>query len=98
MKFSRKQYMNKECSHREYYSQFVNDHDKDSVIRLIGLKRLLNISDPHLNDIPLRMWDSLPSLKRHSDQLKECGEWLSPANKVCIYKEAAKQIIESEKQ
>lgn len=114
VKYTRSDYMSNKCSHREYYSQFVNDDVKSHVIKHIGLSKLLSSKDKHLNDIPLREWDSLGGFAfRRNDiilrprsiddikpidyeLLKEAGEGLSPATSTCIYKEAAKEIIEEE--
>lgn len=59
MKFTRKDYLDRKCSHREYYSQFVNDEVKQLVARRIGRKKILASTDPHFNDIPLHRWDAL---------------------------------------
>lgn len=49
MKFTRKDYMNGDCTHQEYYSQFVNDNILDYV------KLFLNANPtPELKD-----WDRL---------------------------------------
>lgn len=93
--FTRKQYMNHECSHREYYAQFVTEGTRQVVLQSIGRERLEGSTDPHLNDIPLRRWDHTP-LWLPQGSMKERGDWLSPAGKVCILKEAARQILETE--
>ena len=93
--FTRKQYMAKECTHREYYGQFVTDDTRQTVLQSIGRSKLENSIDPHLNDIPLQQWDHmyLPPL---GCSMKEAGDWLSMAGKVCILKEAARQILDEE--
>jgi hypothetical protein len=91
--FTRKQYMERECTHREYYAQFVTDTTRGMVARLIGVERLRESTDEHLNDIPLQHWDRLPiTLPRGS--MQAAGDWLSLAGKVCILKEAARQLLE----
>ena len=90
---TRQQYLNGECSHREYYSQFVGE----SIIKLvengIGIKTILASTDPHLNDIPLKKWDVLAEHFKYMHlKLKEAGDYLTLAGSVCILKEAAKQI------
>jgi len=94
---TRQQYLNGECSHREYHSQFVNE----SIIKLvedgIGIKTILASTVPHLNDIPLKKWDALAEHFKYmhlSAKLKEAGDYLTLAGSVCILKEAAKQIKE----
>ncbi len=101
--------MNKEVTHREYFAQFALPHVLKLVESRIGLPMLLASKDPHLNDIPLVMWDRIwrrdapgkgmwiePGLTI-SALLKESGEGNSAATGVCILKEAARQIIESHK-
>jgi hypothetical protein len=94
MSFTRKQYMDKECSHRDYYGQFVHDGIKRRVLQCIGKERLEASTDEHLNDIPLKLWDTLGAVgdKRQWDATE--GDWPSMAGRVCIYKEAARQIKE----
>lgn len=53
--FTRKQYMEGEVNHDDYYGQFVTD----GVIRLLDQDRVKNSTDPHFNDIPLLHWDRL---------------------------------------
>ena len=84
MKFTRIDYLNKKCNHREFYSQFVNKLHISIVKRRIGLKRLINSNDDSLNDIPLSEWDNLGVFSGKS-----------MAESVCIWKEAGKQIIEN---
>jgi hypothetical protein len=96
-------------SHRAYYSQFVNEQVKNEVLRFIGKEALLTSTDEHLNDIPLRKWDALGGFAFKGSEmirrptsiepvdinlLREAGEGVSAATMVCIYKEAARQIIE----
>ena len=93
-KFTRKDYMNKGCTHREYYAQFVNPFIKSLVLREIGLDRLLRSTDPHLNDIPLNQW-GMGNI-RQLEVWKEVGDFYSIAGETCILKEAARQLIEEE--
>lgn len=96
--------MEKRCSHREYYGQFVGPYVKQLVVDRIGLPRLLASRDPHLNDIPLGVWDSFwvshtPSMHIKPPLaigvlLREAGEGNSASTGTCILKEAARQLIE----
>jgi hypothetical protein len=65
---------------------------------LIGKARLLASTDEHLNDIPLKRWDNLPGIITGEVDTKMRAGKDSPsaAGKVCIAKEAARQIIEDE--
>lgn len=81
--YTRKQYMNKECTHREFYGQHMTLPIINMVVRAIGKDRLLRSTDEHLNDIPLKEWDNLHPL---------LGGSLSDS--VCFAKEAARQWLE----
>lgn len=102
--YSRKDYLHKQCSHREYYAQFVTEEVKRLVHRFH--KAIVKSEDPHFNDIPLQDWDRLSDTTRlsinkeiwraaESPSLpKNSYPWSLCAN-VCILKEAAQQIRES---
>lgn len=83
-------------AHRRYYAQFVTGEVKQVVLKYIGKDRLLNSTDPHFNDIGLWNWDRIMLPFGTVGKLKECGDYLTPAVKVCILKEAARQIVEAE--
>ena len=104
VKFNHAAYMNKECSHREYYGQFVSAMLISHVVSIIGGQRINASTDEHLNDIPLAIWDRLaPLVKAH------CGSALADSNAstsggvrsisladcVCVAKEAARQYKET---
>jgi len=91
---TRKQYMDGDVSHEDYYSQFVTPAITAIVKERIGVERIERSTDPHLNDIPLSKWDALQPVIAHEAALpmKECGDWLSMASCVCIAKQAAKML------
>jgi hypothetical protein len=89
--------INKVCTHREYFGQFVSPAVKQIVKNHIGEKAIKESKDEHFNDIELSKWDRLyPSIMVHClGKLKladSCGGSLADA--VCIAKEAARQIKE----
>lgn len=93
--FTRAQYMNGDCSHQEYYMQFVNPQLQDSVIHAIGANRIMQSTDLHFNDIPLKYWDNLymlifASVNRGDLIMAKEGKSLSTA--VCIAKAAARNF------
>jgi hypothetical protein len=92
---TRTQYLNKEATHREYYSQFVT---AGVIQRVKGFKleTLIKGKDEHFNNIPLALWDSLMPVVPFeiNSKLKECGDYATKAGVVCILKEAAMQIVE----
>ena len=91
---TRKEYLANEATHNEYYAQFVTQGIRDTVQRFIGLDRIKNSNDPHMNDIPLKEWDSLTRIfgSQTNAKLKECEDYLTLATSVCILKEAARQL------
>ena len=93
MTFTRKQYLANECTHSEYYGQFVDERTKNVLLRRVGRDRIVASADEHFNDIELELWDALPALQSHD--MSAQGDFLTLAGKVCIYKEAARQIKES---
>lgn len=97
--FSRQQYMNKECSHEQYFRQFVTPFVKALVQDAIGLEAINASTDKHLNDIPLQRWDRLhPGISEITKALrKHAGECNSISTSVCIAKQAARMLQEDEK-
>ena len=92
---TRKDYLDNKCTHKEYYSQFINGRNIEQVLIGIGKKRILNSKDEHLNNIPLKEWDNLTA-RNVSKRMEECGDYLTPAGKVCIMKACARHIKENE--
>lgn len=93
---TRSQYLAGQCSHREYYAQFVTPEIRAQVLARFPLKQLCGTSDQaHLNSIPLVSWNGLTYSMRGVDTaLRAAGDGPTQAGKVCILKEAAKQLIE----
>jgi hypothetical protein len=91
-------------NHNDYYRQFVSDQTIQFVINSIGLQRILDSRDPHLNDIPLQVWDDLCHYSGFSflpvAKLKEAGEVhiKTLGVGVCVLKQAAKMIREQVEQ
>lgn len=107
--FNRKQYMANECSHDEYYSQFVNQGILQTVRSVIGTDRIAKSKDKHFSDIPLYEWDMLHNriimqidvnLFKELNNATYAAEYrdsfiISLSDTVCIAKQAAKIIRES---
>ena len=83
-------------AHRAYYGQFVTPATIEMVVRAIGADRLRASTDPHMDDIPLRMWDVLAPGLPGSSGFKEAGDFYTLAGGVCLAKEAARQWLESQ--
>lgn len=86
------------AAHRRYFGQFVTNGTKARVLQFIGLDRLMQSTDPHLNDIPLTLWDQLTPALPGSASFAKAGDYYTLANGVCLAKEAARQIIEAQTQ
>ena len=93
---TRKQYLDGECTHREYYGQFVTDRIKQTVARHIGLDKLKESTDEHFNDIPLQRWDCCLIPGTVAGWLRKAGDvgGESLADRVCVAKEAGRQLID----
>lgn len=93
MKITRQQMMqDSDKLFHKYMAQFVNDTTKQCVLNSIGLDRVLNSTNKHLNDIPLKEWDNTPLYGVNTNLLKELGESYTLAMKVCILKASARQL------
>lgn len=92
--FTRHQYLTNQCTHRQYYAQFVTPSCKAKVKSAIGMDLLLASTDPHFNDIPLGEWDRLAPGIMPADTLCAAGDWASLGGQICTLKEAACQLIE----
>lgn len=79
---------------RRYYSQFVDDRVLSIVASRVGTDRIKASKDEHFNDIPLRLWDSLPLTSEIAAKMRSLGDGPTLAGKVCVYKTAANQIRE----
>lgn len=108
--YTRKDYLNKECTHDEYYRQFVSDGVIDMVGSVIGVDRIKASNDPHFNDIPLREWDKLDGpygiryiMNRNIFKMANCPEYIgtnkiswSNSDCISIAKQAARMIVNDE--
>ena len=92
--YTRKDYLDKRCTHREYYAQFVDQWIREQVIHVVTLDYITRSRDEAFNDIPLHLWERvfpLPTIKM--DQvMRKRGDYPTKAGLVCIAKEAARQI------
>lgn len=89
--FTRKQYLNNECTHSEYYSQFLTPASRlsKSLTELV----IASKDNEHFNDIYLGKFDSEAySLEYDKELFKQAGDSPTLAGKVCLLKEKARQI------
>ncbi len=91
--FTRRQYLNHECSHREYYAQFVTNATKRRVFDAFGGCEIASCASEVFTEIPLDRWDRVTRGMIYSlKNLLLAGDQPTPAGLVCIAKEAAAQI------
>lgn len=89
---TRKEYMSGSATHAEYYGQFVTDMTKKAVSAYIGMEKLRASTDEHMNDIPLKLWDSAP-VYTIQGAFEKCGDFFTLSAKVCIAKQAARMVL-----
>jgi hypothetical protein len=79
-----------------YYGQFVTDRLREAVLSRFGLTKLQQAfeEDPTFNTIPLRRWDRFPT-ENYIDiaNFKAINMSFSLSDKVCLAKNAARQIV-----
>lgn len=94
---TRQDYLNKLCTHSEYYSQYVTEGTKRILLSRISEKELITAykEDENFNSIKLPTWDGIGTLL--NPDFKTYGDTNSLAGRVCILKEAARQIINVKK-
>ncbi len=97
--FTRQQRLDNECTHEQYYSQFINQKMINDVLCFFGEKELKKAfkEDENFNTIPLQKWDSFGNFyiknRGIDEKMKEIGDYLTAAGLVCIGKEAARESI-----
>jgi len=94
--FTRAQRLNNECTHEQYYSQFVNEYILKTVNSRLSkdkIKAALQ-KGKNLNSIPLSTWDSIArNLYDVSSKMKLAGDYLTLSGGVCIAKQAARMLV-----
>jgi len=109
---TRKQYLDKDATHREYYGQFVTDATVYAVVASIGAEDILASEDRAFNDISLERWDRCIGYCGSSTpppggsfrivglpvavRFRDVGDLPSIAGWTCVAKEAARQYKEGQ--
>ena len=98
--FTRRQYLNGKCTHRQYYAQYVTPEVTGEVLNRWSRETLLASfqEDNFFNSLitPLRLWGEIPLPKDTDSKMRRRGDYLTLAGRVCICKEAAQQIVGEE--
>jgi hypothetical protein len=93
---TRQQYLSGECTHEEYYNQFVDERVKRIVLNRFKKEDLIKAYERNqsFNAFPLPVWDSLAqNIRFKSEDVKATGDYLTLAGSVCILKAAARLIV-----
>lgn len=94
--YTRQDYLNHRCTHCEYFAQFVNPMQKRIILARWTAKELARAweDDESFNtrSTPIAQWDRLACPTDHR-LLDELGESSTPSTRICILKEAARQIV-----
>jgi len=101
---TRQEYMNKEVSHHEYYSQFVTEATKKFILNSLTVEQIaeaLENGDEHLNRLKIPYnnmgrggrwwWDDAPI---NTKLVRESGGNLSQSTYTCVSKAAARILVE----
>lgn len=101
--YTRKQRLDDECTHREYWGQFVTNVTRQRVLRMVGnkdrLKEHFQLEAEeffHPNKIQMKVWDRFTVVSTEAGKMREAGDYLTQSGIVCIAKEAARQIVEED--
>lgn len=89
--FTRKDYLEGKCTHREYYAQFVTEEQKLAVREVFKAE----IKDGFPVDTwgSINIWDRVGLYFETVNLLKKAGDGFTLAGAVCVNKEAARQIM-----
>lgn len=94
---TRKDYINGNCSHNEYYGEIVSLANITAPSWIMEMVKDSN--DDHYNDIPLTKWDSAGQSITQNFKIKsileERGDSLTAAGIVCMMKQAAKRQLKA---
>jgi hypothetical protein len=91
--FNYRDLLNKECTHDNFYGQFVNDNIKKCVLGSFTIEELKASDDEHINDLPLKRWDNAAFYGFNIDKFRRLAGFYARSTKVCVLKEAARQLI-----
>lgn len=102
--FTRAEYMaggdDQHAAHRRYYGQFVTPRERAIVKTTFGIDLLRASADPYFNDIPILLWDALIYQVGYETwaAMRDAGDPgpVSLGNSACLFKEAARQLVEAE--
>ena len=99
---TRKEYLDGDATHQEYYAQFVTDtmltHFNSGTTeeekRVFIMHRDKNTPESkHLSFYDIRWWDRFGYWKSIREDMEKVGDFPTLANLVCLWKEVARQWL-----
>ena len=101
VRFTRYDYLSKQCTHAEYFGQFGSPAVRRAILRVIPMSDLMASRDPHMNDIKLSRWDNirldgeaLRKLTIANGHADASGHYVyAQSDIVCLAKEVAKRMV-----
>lgn len=90
--YTAEQYRRREVSHHEYYLS-VAMHSGITAARFSEdmKRRILASTDPHMNDVPLRLWDAFYGYAYAVEVHENSTRTKSLSSTVCAYKAVARE-------
>ena len=100
VRFTRYDYLSKQCTHAEYFGQFDSPAVRRAILRVIPMSDLMASRDPHMNDIKLSRWDNIrldgEALRKLTIANGHAGVShyvYAQSDIVCLAKEVAKRMV-----
>lgn len=91
--FTKNQFLKDECTHTEYYSQFITPDGIKLVEASPAFKKLKASGSTNLSDMPLAQWDCIGTAWDASNLLTTLGDHWSLGISVVINKIIAAHIL-----
>jgi len=89
--FKRKQYMENEISHKEFYLWLADSIGITVSDLPVPIEKIRASHDEHLNDITLRLWDAKDPIVRGKAVRAGMRSW-SLSDTVCVLKNFARKV------
>lgn len=97
--YTRKQYLDGECTHEDYYNQFCDSWTETVILSRYNIRFLREkfSDDENLNNIPLALWDNMAyglmmSLELNK-KMRKHGDYPTVSGCVCILKQSVRNIV-----
>ena len=88
--YTRKQYLDKEVSHSEYYGQFTTEYYQVFIYNAMTKHGKVSLEDLDHGRDNLKKWDKIPPILGLGCLLRSVGDYPTLAGLNCVNKEAAR--------